>query len=175
MARFQVIADSENLSTGRFIGPGMDIPVMLGRGGVTAAQHKREGDGKTPLGRYPLRYVFYRPDRLAEPISGLPVRPLAPDLGWCDAADQPQYNQLVHLPFGPSHEKLWRDDHVYDLLIVIGHNDAPVVADLGSAIFLHLQRPDGRPTEGCVAFQPEDMLAFLRLAHRQDHIQLIIK
>ncbi len=135
-------------------------PCALGRSGMTDS--KREGDGGTPIGRFPLRRLFYRPDRMAMPATGLPALPLAEDLGWCDDPGEPtQYNRLVRLPFSASHERMWRDDGLYDLVVEIGYNDAPPRPGLGSAIFLHLARPDWSPTEGCVAMQREDLLAVL--------------
>jgi L,D-peptidoglycan transpeptidase YkuD (ErfK/YbiS/YcfS/YnhG family) len=129
----------------------------VGRSGISA--EKREGDGHTPAGRYPLRHVMYRPDRFAEaPRSGLPVRAISPSDGWCDDATHPSYNQPVQLPFPASHEQLWRTDHLYDLIVVIGHNDAPARPGDGSAIFLHIATPDFRSTAGCVAVQAEALI-----------------
>jgi len=131
----------------------------LGRGGV--ARDKREGDGATPLGEFPLREVLYRPDREAPPPTKLPCRALTPQDGWCDEPGAPAYNRMVLLPHAYRHERLWREDHVYDLIVVVGHNDAPVISGHGSAIFIHLMREDYAPTEGCVAFAREDLLEIL--------------
>lgn len=150
------------------------VRCSLGKGGVRPAGEKREGDGASPLGIWPIRYVFYRPDRLFPPETALNVVPLSPDDGWCDDPSSPFYNQHVKLPFAPSHEKLWRDDHVYDLIVVLGHNDDPPVSGMGSAIFAHLARPDYSGTEGCVAMKLEDMQAFLRVAKPGDAIEIHI-
>ncbi len=146
---------------GVFSGPGWSAPCTLGRSGVIADATKREGDGMSPLGTYPLRGVFYRPDRVAPPLTGLPSVPLAAHDGWCDAPDHPLYNRPVSLPFAASHERLWREDHVYDLIVTIGHNDDPVRPGAGSAIFIHLMREDGAPTEGCIALKSADLLRLL--------------
>lgn len=140
------------------------VPCALGRGGVVAAALKREGDGASPAGVWPLRSVFYRPDRRTPPVTRLPLAPLARDDGWCDAPDDPCYNRLVRLPHAAHAEALWREDGLYDLIVVIGHNDAPVVPGAGSAIFLHLTAEDLAPTEGCVAVATADMLTLLALA-----------
>lgn len=146
-------------------------PCALGRGGLVA--DKREGDGGTPLGRFPLRRLFYRPDRETAPATGLPVLPLAADLGWCDdPADPSCYNRLVRLPFAASHERMWRDDHLYDLVVELGYNDAPPVPGRGSAIFLHLARPDWGPTEGCVAMRRDDLLTVLAAAGPESAIEI---
>jgi len=131
----------------------------LGRGGIRC--DKREGDGATPAGRFALRRVLYRPDRLAPPQSDLPTRPLAVDDGWCDAPGDENYNRLVRLPYAASAERLWRDDRFYDIVVVLGHNDNPVVAGAGSAVFFHLARADYAPTAGCVAVARQDMLDIL--------------
>ena len=127
----------------------------LGRGGVRA--DKCEGDGATPSGSYPLREIFFRADRGPQPVSGLPVRALTRDDGWCDDPHHRAYNRFVTLPFAGRHERLWRDDALYDVICVIGYNDAPVLSGLGSAIFLHVAAHDYAPTEGCVALAPDDL------------------
>lgn len=121
----------------------------IGRGGIRGA--KTEGDGATPAGVFPLRRVLYRADRIGAPASRLPVEPIAQDDAWCDAPGDPNYNRPVKRPYPASHECMWRTDELYDLVVVLGHNDDPPVADAGSAIFLHVARPDYAPTEGCVA------------------------
>ncbi len=153
-------ADLEVWADGRATLGGQAYRCVLGRSGVLAA--KREGDGATPAGAFPLRRVLYRPDVYpTAPVTGLPARALSPDDGWCDDVGLPQYNRPVKLPFAGSHEELWRRDRLYDLVVVVGYNDDPVAPGLGSAIFLHVARPDRSPTAGCVAFAAEDLLAIL--------------
>lgn len=144
---------------GRLRVGGRTYRCALGRGGVRGG--KCEGDGATPVGVFPLRGVLYRADRVDRPATGLPVRPIAAEDGWCDAPDDPNYNRPVTRPYGASHERMWRRDRVYDLVVVLGHNDDPPVPGAGSAIFLHVARPDYAPTEGCVALALADLLAVL--------------
>ncbi len=132
----------------------------LGRGGIV--RDKREGDGATPVGRHPLRTVLFRPDREPAPETGLPVSPLSPADGWCDDPGDPAYNRPVRLPFAASHERMWRDDGLYDLVVVLGYNDDPVRPGAGSAIFMHVASPDYGPTEGCIALAPDDLRRVLR-------------
>lgn len=129
----------------------------IGPGGI--AVKGGEGDGITPRGSWPVRQVLYRPDRVARPHTALPVTAIAPDDGWCDAPNDPRYNQQVKLPYPASAESLWRDDPLYDLVVVLGFNDDPVVPGKGSAIFLHVARPDYSATHGCVALAVEDVRA----------------
>lgn len=138
---------------------GTRLRAALGRGGVRA--QKQEGDGATPAGLLPLRRVLYRADRVARPRAAVPVMPLAPHDGWCDEPGHADYNRPVRLPHDGRHEALWRSDGVYDLIGILGWNDAPVVRGMGSAIFLHVARPDFAPTEGCVALALSDLRSVL--------------
>ena len=124
---------------------------VLGAGGVR--EDKVEGDGATPAGEYPLRRLYFRNDRLVLPKVALPARPIAEHDGWCDDPRSASYNRLVRVPNEWSHERLWRDDGLYDLLVVVGYNDNPPEGEWGSAIFLHIAREDFSPTRGCVAFE----------------------
>lgn len=163
---------------GRVEVSGLIFPCALGKGGVRPAADKREGDGATPLGAWPLRRVLYRPDRLpAAPVTGLPVAALSPHDGWGDdPADPLHYNRPVTQPYPFSHEQMWRDDHAYDVVVILGHNDSPPVPGLGSAIFLHVARPPAeggpgfRPTEGCVALALADLLTVLRDCGPDSHL-----
>jgi L,D-peptidoglycan transpeptidase YkuD (ErfK/YbiS/YcfS/YnhG family) len=134
----------------------------LGRGGIIST--KTEGDGGTPVGRFPLRQVLFRPDRLTPPKTRLPIQALAHQSGWCDDPNSTAYNSLVKLPFSNRHEILWREDFIYDVIVVLGYNDNPVVPGKGSAIFLHVAKPGYSPTEGCVALSLEDLLYVLKSA-----------
>ena len=138
---------------------GERLRCAVGRGGIRA--DKREGDGATPAGSWPKRCLLYRADRLAAPATRLAAHPLAPEDGWWDDADDALYNRPVRLPYRGRAERLWREDGIYDLIVPLGYNDDPVVPGAGSAIFLHVARPDYAPTEGCVALAQADLLRVL--------------
>tara|TARA_R100000306_G_scaffold26969_1_gene30548 strand:- start:6 stop:512 length:507 start_codon:yes stop_codon:yes gene_type:complete len=142
----------------------------LGRGGIV--RDKREGDGATPAGRYPLKRLFIRRDRIPQITTGLAITDIAPDDGWCDDPACPEYNRPVKLPFSGSHERMFRDDHVYDLVIDIGHNDNPPVPGAGSAVFIHLAKPGFTPTEGCIALAREDLTKLLMDWSAQTEIEI---
>ncbi len=144
----------------------------IGRGGLAPASDKREGDGVSPIGVWPLRRLLYRPDRGPAPATALPVQAITPQDGWCDDPAHRDYNRLVQRPFPASHEVLWREDGLYDLVVVPGHNDDPPVAPLGSAIFLHLAKPDYAPTEGCIALSRADLEAVLAQAQPGDALEI---
>ena len=157
---------------GRFTLPGEDTACILGKGGLKPAADKREGDGASPIGVWPIRYVLYRPDKGPAPDTALPVRAISPDDGWCDGPDDPAYNRHVNLPYPASAERMWRDDGAYDLVVVLGHNDDPPVPGMGSAIFLHICRPGFPPTEGCVAVERGVMEALLRQVRADDVLRI---
>jgi L,D-peptidoglycan transpeptidase YkuD (ErfK/YbiS/YcfS/YnhG family) len=136
-------------------------PCVLGRTGI--AVHKQEGDGATPVGCFPLRRVLYRADRLPAPTTELPVSVIAEGDGWCDDPADPAYNKPVTLPYSASAETMHRADGLYDVVVIIGHNDDPVVSKAGSAIFMHVAPDNGAPTAGCVALARNDLLALLGL------------
>jgi L,D-peptidoglycan transpeptidase YkuD (ErfK/YbiS/YcfS/YnhG family) len=151
---------------------GRRVRCALGPAGVVPAAEKREGDGASPAGVWPIRRVLYRPDRGLAPATALTLQPIAVDDGWCDAPDDPAYNRPVSLPYPASAERMWRDDHLYDLVVVLGHNDDPPVGGLGSAIFLHLAKPDYSPTHGCVALARSDLESLLRQAGPGDALEI---
>jgi len=172
MTIWRVIPDEVNAQRGRLVGPCFDEMCALGKNGVIPEAEGQEGDGKTPSGIYPFRHVFFRPDREQIPITRLSTQASSPSLGWCDAPESKHYNKLVRLPHGEGHEKLWRDDHLYDLILVIGHNDDPVVSGLGSAIFVHVARDGFRPTLGCVALEVSALRKLLRLIEPEDQLKI---
>lgn len=152
---------------------GRAIPCSIGRGGPIASPDKREGDGATPRGSWPVRGILLRPDRVASPTSlGLPWRWIRRDDGWSDDAADPAYNRPICHPHTYSAERLWRDDGLYDVIVVLGHNDAPPVPGAGSAIFLHCWR-DAATTEGCVAVAKADLLGLLPLLGPGDAFEII--
>lgn len=147
------------------------LPCAIGRSGAVPEAAKREGDGATPLGRYAARTVLLRPDRIALPRLPLPWRWLRPTDSWSDGSDDPAYNRPVTHPHVHSAERLWRDDGLYDVIVTLGHNDAPPVAGAGSAIFLHCWN-DGAPTEGCVAVERGALLDLLARAPTPIEIEI---
>ena len=149
---------------------GLERRCAVGRGGVRA--DKKEGDGATPAGSWPVRRLLYRADRLPPPPTALPSEPVGAADGWCDDPGDRRYNRPVRLPYPGRHERLWREDEVYDCILILGYNDDAPVPGLGSAIFLHIARPDYAPTEGCVALDRADLLDFLRHASPSSRVHV---
>jgi len=166
----ELVVVPDTLTTGWLSFGGRRFRCALGRSGVSSA--KREGDGATPLARMKLRRVFYRPDRVTTLITVLPTQALTPNDGWCDDPTSFEYNRFIRLPHKARHEKLWRNDDIYDVIVELGWNDEPVIHGNGSAIFLHVARKDYTPTEGCVALAIEDLLPLLATIPRDIWLQI---
>ncbi|MEO1039068.1 MAG: L,D-transpeptidase family protein [Pseudomonadota bacterium] len=149
-------------SDGRFSADGAEYRCALGKGGVVAYGDKREGDGASPIGVYRLRWGLYRSDRIEPPATTLQLHAIKPDDGWCDAPEDPAYNRFVRLPYPASCETLTRKDELYDILVVLDHNDGPPISGAGSAIFLHCAKPGYPPTRGCVAMARPDLESVLK-------------
>jgi len=148
-------------------------PCRIGIKGAVPSDKGQEGDQKTPLGDYYLRFGLYRADRVPRPQSQLNFRPIRKNDGWCDAPNAPAYNRFIRLPYPASHETLWREDGAYDIILVISHNDHPPQSGLGSAVFIHIAQPDGRKTLGCVAIDPEVMVKILPKLHMGMAVNII--
>ena len=169
-------APGSNRSAARLHAGPLVLRCAIGAAGVR--RDKREGDHATPAGSWRLLSGFYRPEKATPKPPRLPMRPLCKNLGWCDDPASPRYNQLIVRPFARSHEALWREDRLYDIVIVLDYNISPRRKQRGSAIFIHCARRksaardgfggDGfAPTEGCVALRYEDLRRLLpRLSSR---------
>jgi L,D-peptidoglycan transpeptidase YkuD (ErfK/YbiS/YcfS/YnhG family) len=144
---------------------------QVGLAGIVDCNKKIEGDKKTPAGEWNIKTIFYRPDRidLAEIIfrSIMPFKKITKNCGWCDDQKSKKYNQYIKikdkgLSFPFNYEKLWRDDHVYDIFIELDYNDHPVILNKGSAIFIHCSFTDYRPTNGCIAVHNENLIELVK-------------
>lgn len=144
------------------------FPCALGRSGRRAV--KREGDGATPIGRFALRRVLYRADNVRRPRTLLPVDRIGRQDGWCDDPRDRNYNRPVRHPYPASAEHLWRQDHLYDFVVVMGHNDVPRRRCAGSAVFMHVAAPGMAPTEGCIALKKDDLVRLLAAISRRAQI-----
>src|SRR6185312_12789881 len=139
---------------------GWTVPVALGRGGIRA--NKREGDGGTPRGVFYPRRLWWRADRHVRPKTHLTIRPIRAEDAWCEDPADRHYNRAIRLRRGQTGDRLTREDHLYDFIVEIDHNTSPRIAGRGSAVFLHLARPNFSPTAGCVSMTKATMLRLLR-------------
>jgi L,D-peptidoglycan transpeptidase YkuD (ErfK/YbiS/YcfS/YnhG family) len=140
------------------------IPCALGPAGIVRI--KREGDKGTPAGQFRLLWGYYRPDRVRLRVAGAPLRPLRRDQGWCEDPTSARYNRPVRLPARDCTDRMWREDHLYDLIFVLDQNFSRRTKGRGSAIFFHLARVGLTPTAGCVAISASDMRKLAPLLKR---------
>lgn len=167
MARYIASFAARTLS-----GPGFSAPCVFGQGGLISATDKREGDKASPVGVWPVRRALFRSDRIAPVATHLRLDSIEDEDGWCDAPDDPGYNRMVRRPYTASHERLKRQDGLYDLVVLLGHNDDPPVSGLGSAIFLHCMAEDGRGTLGCVAVEREALIKLVAVLAPGDTLEI---
>jgi L,D-peptidoglycan transpeptidase YkuD (ErfK/YbiS/YcfS/YnhG family) len=159
-------------ATRLFHAGGDALPCMIGRAGACPAAAKREGDGCTPIGSWPLRGVLLRRDRVQPLALAVPWRWIDPADGWSDDPGDPAYNRPVSHPHRHAAERLWRDDGAYDVIVPLGYNDAPPRPGAGSAIFLHCT-DFTRPTEGCVAIARDALLGLLPRLSPSEAIEIV--
>ena len=119
-----------------------------------------------------MKRILYRADKLSKPESLLPTDAIHHNDGWCDAPEDINYNHPVKLPYNASHEKMWRDDDLYDVVVILGHNDNPPISGAGSAIFFHVAKADYSPTEGCVALPLPTLLSVLKECRPGDRLSV---
>lgn len=155
---------------GHLIAGTIHIPCLLGRTGIGVS--KREGDGRSPRGNFRILAGYYRPDRIPRPFSRLILRPITPSDGWCDDPRHSQYNRLVKLPFPASHEKLRREDMLYDVVLILDYNLMPRTRNFGSAIFFHAGRDRNTPTEGCIAIERRSLIKLLARLGRNVRLKI---
>jgi L,D-peptidoglycan transpeptidase YkuD (ErfK/YbiS/YcfS/YnhG family) len=137
---------------------GKEYRCALGKNGI--AEEKVEGDGKTPKGRFPIREVWYRKDKLGPQAFPFPTHEMTRQDAWCDDPTSPDYNKHVLVDENAT-ESLWREDNLYDVVVVLGYNDDPPIPGKGSAIFMHVARDGYTGTAGCIALSLEDLLKVL--------------
>jgi L,D-peptidoglycan transpeptidase YkuD (ErfK/YbiS/YcfS/YnhG family) len=148
----------------------LPLRVALGRAGIRA--NKREGDGGTPRGRFRPVRLWWRADRGPRPQTLLPARRIRPNDGWCEDPTDRRYNQAIDLPQCDTGDRLWRADHLYDLIIEIDHNTRPRIVGRGSAVFVHLASPRFAPTAGCIALMPGSLRRLLAKLHPRTSIEI---
>jgi L,D-peptidoglycan transpeptidase YkuD (ErfK/YbiS/YcfS/YnhG family) len=149
---------------------GISFFCVFGRDGVT--KDKVEGDWKTPIGTFPIKKIFYRKDKIPNLETQIESTPLSPDDAWCDDIEKEEYNTFIKLPFDGSYENLWRDDDMYDIIIILGYNDEPIIKGKGSAIFIHIAKENMEYTKGCLAIKKEDMLTLVKNISLNSEIEI---
>ena len=142
----------------------------LGKRGI--GKKKREGDKITPIGTYKIFKIYYRKDRLKKINSKIKLHKINNNFAWCDDPLSKKYNQLIKLPTKYGHEKLFRRDNIYDLILVLNYNMKPVIKNKGSAIFIHVARKNYESTEGCIALKKSDLIMLIRKIKKNTKITI---
>ena len=142
----------------------------IGKNGIS--YKKKEGDNKTPRGKFKLKYILYRKDRIPNLKTKLKKIVICKEMGWCDDPNSKYYNQMVKLPFKGSAEKLWLKNNIYDIIVIIDYNLNPVIKFKGSAVFLHLAKNTYQSTKGCVAINKNDMKLLLEKINKKSKLQI---
>ena len=143
----------------------------LGKAGIGIK--KKEGDNLTPKGKFKLIQVFYRADRIKKIKTDLPKKTIARNMGWCDDSTSRFYNKQIKLPTNLGHEKLYRNDNLYDLIAVLNYNTDPIIKNKGSAIFIHIAKKNLTKTKGCVAIKKENLIYLLSKIKKNTQIKII--
>jgi len=133
----------------------------LGKAGIR--KKKKEGDNITPKGIYKIIKIYYRDDRIKKIFSKFKLIKITKNMGWCDDPKSKKYNQLIKLPNRYSHEKFFKNDNSYDLIVILNYNINPIIKNKGSAIFIHIAKKNYKSTAGCIALKKNDLLKLIKI------------
>ena len=142
----------------------------IGKRGI--GSKKKEGDLITPKGRYKIKYILYRKDRIKKIQSKIKKIVIRKNMGWCDDSKSKDYNKLVKLPTAYSHEKLYKKENIYDVILVLNYNMSPVIKKRGSAIFIHIAKKNYKKTEGCVALKKIQILKIIKELKKNTEVKI---
>ena len=143
----------------------------LGKSGIK--KKVKEGDNITPKGVFKIIKIYYRPDKINKIISLIKKIKIKKNMGWCDDPNSSYYNKQIKLPSKYNHERLYRKDNLYDLILVLNYNTNPIIKNKGSAIFLHIAKKKYQPTKGCVALKKQDLIQLASIVKKNTKIKLI--
>ena len=143
----------------------------LGKNGIK--KKIKEGDNITPRGIFRVKKLYYRADRIKKIITSVKKIKIKKNVGWCDDFKSANYNKEIKLPSKFSHEKLYRKDHLYDLVVVINYNMNPIIKKRGSAIFIHIEKNNYKPTQGCIGLKQKHLLTILKNIKKNEKIKII--
>jgi L,D-peptidoglycan transpeptidase YkuD (ErfK/YbiS/YcfS/YnhG family) len=140
----------------------------LGKAGI--GKKKKEGDNTTPKGTYKIVNIYYRADRIKKITSKYKLIEITKNMGWCDDPKSKKYNRLIFLPCQYTHEKLYRKDNIYDLILVLNYNLRPVIKNKGSAIFIHVSRKNYKKTKGCISIRKNDLIFLTQIINKNTKV-----
>ena len=137
----------------------LKVKCAIGKKGI--GYKRKEGDLITPLGEFNIKYILYRKDRI-KVSSKLKKKVIKKNMGWCDDPKSNHYNKLVKLPFDYKHEKLYKNENIYDIILVLNYNMNPIKKNQGSAIFIHVAKNNFKRTKGCVAIKKISLIKLIK-------------
>ena len=135
------------------------VKCAIGKRGI--GDKKKEGDLITPRGQFKVKYILYRKDRVKFSTK-LKKKIIKKNMGWCNDPESKEYNKSVKLPSSFNHEKLYKKENIYDIILVINYNMNPIKRNKGSAIFIHIAKKNYKKTEGCVAIKKRELLKIVK-------------
>jgi L,D-peptidoglycan transpeptidase YkuD (ErfK/YbiS/YcfS/YnhG family) len=142
----------------------------LGKAGIN--KKKIEGDNITPKGIFKMLKIYYRPDKIKKIETLIKKIKIKKNMGWCDDPNSHLYNKQIKLPTKFGHEKLYRNDNLYDLIVVLNYNTNPIIKNKGSAIFLHIAKNSYKKTKGCIALKKEHLIKIISKIKKNTKIKI---
>jgi L,D-peptidoglycan transpeptidase YkuD (ErfK/YbiS/YcfS/YnhG family) len=142
----------------------------LGKAGVK--KKIKEGDDITPKGTFKIIKIYYRPDKIKKFKTSIKKIKIKKNMGWCDDPNSRFYNKQIKLPTNLSHEKLYRNDNLYDLVGVLNYNTNPIIKNKGSAIFIHVAKKKFNKTKGCIAIEKKKLIYLLSKIEKNIEINI---
>ncbi|MDC3104644.1 L,D-transpeptidase family protein [Candidatus Pelagibacter bacterium] len=146
------------------------VKCVVGKRGI--GKKLKEGDKITPKGKYKVKFILYRKDRVSYLASKIPKYVIKKNMGWCDDPESKDYNKLIRFPFSYSAEKLYREDNIYDIILVLNYNLNPIVKNKGSAIFIHIATKNYKFTKGCIAINKRDLRKIIKQINQRTIIKI---
>ena len=146
------------------------VKCAVGKRGI--GLKKKEGDLITPIGQYKIKYILFRRDRIKKIQSKIRKIEIKKNMGWCDDSRSKEYNKLIKLPFNYSHEKLYKKENIYDIILVLNYNMNPYKKKKGSAIFIHVASKSYKKTKGCVAIKKKELLKIIKGLKKDTKIKI---
>ena len=147
------------------------VKCALGKRGI--AFKRKEGDLVTPKGKYKIKYILYRRDRIKDINSKIKKIAIKKNMGWCNDSKSKNYNRLIKLPSVYSFERLFKKNNTYDILIVLNYNMRPTIKNKGSAIFIHVAKKNYKKTEGCIALKKSDLLKIIKKLKKNTLVKIV--
>ena len=147
------------------------LKCALGKRGIGCK--KKEGDLITPIGKYKIKYILYRKDRIKKIYSKIRTIVIKKNMAWCNDPESKDYNKLIKLPSDFSFEKLYKKENIYDIVLVLDYNMNPIIKNKGSAIFIHVAKKNYKKTEGCIALRKIHLLKIIKLLKNNTKVKIV--